>query len=214
MQQIDGFRKHGKMRALRRRKFDPAGSFLKRLLETGETFVPEGNSCNRFLVHGASLPQSDSCLEYNQTDFRVKPEIANHDQPASILGQPTIQVLGNELIVIQKRIGRVDPFDLLQLSLGKYFGWLQAPAASQQPLPAQYFVDAGNAAVKLVPGIKNRGVCVRNLRAPGEEIVNAGTILFCFPDRVEEFNGAARPHGPLTKQAAHKVRGAISKAKL
>ena len=70
MEQIDCFRKHGKVCSLCRRKFEPPGSLLERLLEVGETAIPQCNGRDCLLVQLASFPQSNSDLEHNlKKDF-------------------------------------------------------------------------------------------------------------------------------------------------
>ena len=51
-----------------------------------------------------------------------------------------------------------DPVDLLHLTGTQLLIRIEAPPASQQPLPSQHLVDPWNAAVEIVGGIENRGV--------------------------------------------------------
>ena len=46
---------------------------------------------------------------------------------------------------------------------------IEAPAAGEQALAAQHFVDAGNAAGEIVRGIEQRGVGVGELGAEREQ---------------------------------------------
>src|SRR5258708_39899000 len=68
---------------------------------------------------------------------------------ASLL-EPFIQMPAHEIILIQIRIGSVDPAEFFQLARGKIFGWVQTPPAQQQPLPPQHFVNTRDAARGLV----------------------------------------------------------------
>ena len=71
MEEVDRFGKHSEVCAPGSRIFETSRSFLKSLIEIGETFLPKGNGCDCFLVQGASFPQSNSGLEHNLIKFRV-----------------------------------------------------------------------------------------------------------------------------------------------
>jgi hypothetical protein len=75
-------------------------------------------------------------------------------------------------------------------------------------------VDTGNAAAELMPGVEDGGVCVGNLGATREDGFNRRRTVLCILHGLEEFNGAPSPYGPLSQQAANKVSGTLTKAKL
>jgi hypothetical protein len=92
-------------------------SLLEGLLEICETFLPKGNGCDCFLVQGASFPQLSYSLEHNLIEFRVEAGKwgtlnARWTEPMP-LRQPFVQMLGYELVVIQKWIVGVDALDFL-----------------------------------------------------------------------------------------------------
>ena len=52
VEKVDGFGQYREMGALRCCRFDPTRCFLKRLLESVKSLIPESNGGDRFLVHG------------------------------------------------------------------------------------------------------------------------------------------------------------------
>ena len=106
MQQIDRFRKHGEIRPLGCCKFNPAGGLAQRLLQIGETSVPERDGCNRLFVHGASFPQSDlrPCNAALQSSGMISTSVDHAARIAArnLLRQPSVQMFRDELVVIQK----------------------------------------------------------------------------------------------------------------
>jgi hypothetical protein len=60
----------------------------------------------------------------------------------------------DEVVVGQMRIACRYSINLLQLSGGEVFRWIQTPAACEKALPPQDLVQAGNAAREVVAYIK------------------------------------------------------------
>src|ERR1043165_8187478 len=60
----------------------------------------------------------------------------------------------------QMRICAIDPVDLFHLSRAERFVFVQAPKSLEQALPAQHFVQAGDAAAEAVGGVEERGVAI------------------------------------------------------
>ena len=70
---------------------------------------------------------------------------------------------GDELVVMQMRIGVMDTCDLLRLPRRQCLFWIQAPVAWQKPLPPKDFMQTWNTPRKLMLRIENRRVAVRDL---------------------------------------------------
>src|SRR5262245_52831245 len=84
-------------------------------------------------------------------------------RPAVSVAQPAVQVLPDEGVVVQVRVGTVDAVDLLRLAGAEPLVGVQAPGALQQPLPAQDLVDPGDAAGEAVRGVEDGRVGVGQL---------------------------------------------------
>ena len=82
----------------------------------------------------------------------------------------------NEFIVVEMRIGAADAVDLSCLTCGERFSGVEASYALEQSLAAQYFVNPGNAARKIICGIEERGVAVRYLCCMRQK--RPGDLLF------------------------------------
>ena len=67
------------------------------------------------------------------------------------------------------RIARERPVDRLHLARAEILFRIQAPAAGEQALAAQDFVNAGDAAGEAVRGVEQGGVQVRQLGAEREQ---------------------------------------------
>jgi len=69
----------------------------------------------------------------------------------------------HKIVVLQMRIGGADAIDFVGLAGRKIFVGIEAPAAFEQTLAAQNFVDAGDAAMKMMRWIEERGVGIGDL---------------------------------------------------
>ena len=91
--------------------------------------------------------------------------------------------------------GRFPPFALpTALRLDQGTSGRQASPASQ------HFMDAGNAAAKLVPRVKDGGIGVGDFRAAGEHRVQPRTVILRVMYGLQKFHGSAGPHRPLSQQ--------------
>ena len=121
-------------------------------------------------------------------------------------------MLCDELVVIQQRIRCVDSIDLLQLPRRERLVGIKTNAVGEEPLSAQNFMNSRDAAAKLMSGIKDGSIGVGNFSTPCKHSVEPRTIALHFLDSLQQFDGSARPAGPLTQQASDKMGSAIAKA--
>src|SRR6202161_577383 len=100
------------------------------------------------------------------------PAASAETQPSSRttrgLAKPFIQMLLYEDIMLQMRIRVAHAVDFFYLARGEFLMRIKTPASFEQTLAPQEFVNAGNTSVKLVCGIEDRRVRVRNLLGEGE----------------------------------------------
>ena len=68
----------------------------------------------------------------------------------------------HEVIIVQMRIGRIDPIDFVGLTRAESFGGFETPDAIEQALTSQYFMKAGDAAGKIIAGVEKCGVAIGN----------------------------------------------------
>src|SRR5258706_15639612 len=71
-------------------------------------------------------------------------------------------MLRDEVVIIQMRIGAMDPIDFFALPGAWQLLPVQAPDSFKQSLAAQHLVYSRNAARVTVGGIEERGVCIRD----------------------------------------------------
>src|ERR1039458_8190400 len=89
----------------------------------------------------------------NRDGFRPRPATRRQTGRSAPLAskplpQPLMQMLFDKRIVVQMRVRLADPVDLFHLAGGQILARVQTPAALQQPLAPQDFVDARATAVK------------------------------------------------------------------
>ncbi len=75
---------------------------------------------------------------------------------------------GDEVVVMQVRIGAVDSINLFELTWAECFMLVEAPDALQQTLAAEDLMQSGDAATEAVRGIKESGIAVRDLDTEAE----------------------------------------------
>ena len=85
------------------------------------------------------------------------------------LFQPLAQVLGDEDVVTEVRVGAPDAADLLRLAGRKRLGGIEAEVVCKKLLAVEHLEDAGNAAAEAVGGVEERGVGIGELGAESEE---------------------------------------------
>jgi hypothetical protein len=83
--------------------------------------------------------------------------------------QPLLEPGAHERIIVQVRIGQVYTIDFFCLSRAKGFFGIQTPGAFQQSLSAEHFVQARDAAGKLVGRVEERRIAVGDLNASTQE---------------------------------------------
>ena len=125
-----------------------------------------------------------------------------------------MQMLLHELVVCQVRVAGEHAVDLLHLSRAQILVRIEAPAAREQPLPAQHFVNAGDASGEPMGGIEQRGIGVGQLGAERQQpqrLLAVSRTQPCSGHGVaapQDLDRALRPDGPLAEQAAGKVQTA------
>ena len=88
----------------------------------------------------------------------------------SALGfQPFVSMAGDELVVVEVRIGLINSTDLGKLTETQCLAVIEAPDPLQQALLAQDFVQPGDAAAKAIGRIKDGGIAVGDLHAELQE---------------------------------------------
>src|SRR6266511_758898 len=75
----------------------------------------------------------------------------------------------DELFIAQVWIGAANPVDLLALAGAERLVRVEAPGAFQQALPAQHFVEAGDAPGIVVGSIEKRGVGVGDFNGASQQ---------------------------------------------
>ena len=64
------------------------------------------------------------------------------------------------LIVVEMRISLINSINLARLAGAEPFVFIETPDALQQTLATQHFVNAGDAAVKMIGRVEERGIAV------------------------------------------------------
>src|SRR3954470_7525109 len=101
------------------------------------------------------------------------------------------------------RISAIHTVDCFGLTVAQGFIWIKTPNAIEQPLPAQNFVNPGDATRKTICGIEKCGVRVRDFDIAAQK----GRRNFLFargtPAFIEQTNGLVSPNGPMAQQSAN-----------
>src|SRR5262249_6412841 len=121
----------------------------------------------------------------------------------AVLAKPVIQVLLYEYIVLEVRVCLRDAVDFFHLPGRQLFVRIEAPAAFQQSLPTKNFVNARDAAMKVVHGIEDGGVGVGHLR--GERLQFGGHAVARRLGFRQVLDRDLCPDGPMPEQAASKT---------
>ena len=93
--------------------------------------------------------------------------------------QPLVEVFANEVVVVQMRIGAIDAVDLFRLARAERFVGIEAPDAFEESLAAENFVEAGDAARKMIGGVEKGGVGVGDFDALAEKGRRNSGAGFC-----------------------------------
>src|SRR4051812_7793333 len=95
-----------------------------------------------------------------------------------------------------------DAVDLQHLARTEPFGRIEAPDALQQPLPAQHFVAAGDAAVKIVGDIEEGAVAVGDAGVERQQVCWQRVLVARGLADLELFYRARGPYRPVAEQSA------------
>src|SRR6185437_1768381 len=118
----------------------------------------------------------------------------------SWLSKPLVEMLRDECIVVQLRIGTIHAINLFALALGQSFFWIKTPDAFKQTLAAQHLMNAGDAAGEAVGRVKESRVGFGDLLSEREVACSDGAVqLFC---ELEMRNRCFGPDSPVAQQAA------------
>ena len=104
----------------------------------------------------------------------------------------------HERIVVQMRVGAIDAVNFLGLARAERLVRVKTPDPFEQSLPAQHFVQPGDAAAETVRRVEERRVAVRHLHAALQPF-RAGRRAPTFR---EQLHRAFGPHRPVTEQAS------------
>ena len=109
------------------------------------------------------------------------------------------------------RIRSIDPVDFLLLSATERFLWIQASIPFQQPLPTQHLVQTADASGKVVGGVEESRIAVRDFDALANQAWRQST----FQERggmtlLEQLDCSARPNRPIPKSPPTIRRSIIS----
>ena len=83
--------------------------------------------------------------------------------------QPFIEMLGDEIIIAEVRVGGAHAINLRKLAGAERFVFIEAPDAFEKALAAEDFVQAGDAACKAVRSVEEGGVAVGDFDAEAEQ---------------------------------------------
>ena len=118
--------------------------------------------------------------------------------------KPLIASFADEIVIVQMRVCIVNPVDLLSLPWTKGLIGIQAPDAFQQPLASQDFMQAGDAACKVMRRVVESRVAIGDLATPlNEAFRNVHLIASRGVTLLQQLRGTSRPHSPVTEQTAH-----------
>src|SRR5882724_6727617 len=110
------------------------------------------------------------------------------------------------------RIAFAHAIDFLALARRQILVGIKTPAAFEQTLSPQNLMNSGDAPAKLIPWVKNCGICVCDLLGERKQI--RGNLLRGALRQREMANGSLRPHRPMTQQSANDSDGLSAEVKL
>src|SRR5215831_20838818 len=105
-------------------------------------------------------------------------------------------------VVVEVRIGRADPVDLLLLSASQRLARVEAPDAFEQPLAAQDFVATRDHAVEVVGRVEDRGVAIGHLRVERQEFSGYLVLGDRRVDALQQLDRPLDPYAPMAEQPA------------
>src|ERR1035437_2496255 len=98
------------------------------------------------------------------------------------------------------RIGSAHAIDFRALARRKFLLGIETPASFEQALTPQYLMDARNTSLKIVRGIEEGGIRIRDLLRQRQQF--AGNRVGMSLGEGEVRNCNLRPHRPMPQQAA------------
>jgi hypothetical protein len=105
---------------------------------------------------------------------------------------------GDEVVVMEMRIGAIDAVNLSELVGAQRFVFIEAPDTFEQALAAQDFMQTGDAASVAVRGIEEGGVAIGDFDAKSQQVRGGIGVAAAF----EQSNRTFCPHRPMTEQTA------------
>src|ERR1700730_1048918 len=115
--------------------------------------------------------------------------------------KPRVSALSNKIIIIQMRIGAIDPLNFCSLPGAKRFVGIQAPDTFQETLPPQDFMQSCNAAGETVCRVEERGIAIGHFHVPLQQASWNRPVPACR--RVaffQQIDRTFRPHRPVAQQ--------------
>ena len=88
--------------------------------------------------------------------------------------QPSLEIPGDELVVVQLGVRGMHAVDLLRLAGTQPFLGVEAPGPFKQALATKDFMAAGDAAPEVVGNVEEGGIAVGDLAGEGENIAVDG----------------------------------------
>ncbi len=176
------------------RKAEPAEDFDERGLARAGAAHENG-------IGAAGHFEAD-VLEGEGTGFPGDVVEADHEgvrgEGESLRGEPGVEVLGDEGVVVKMRVGAVDAIDVGELAGAEGLVLVKAPESGEETLTAEDFMQARNAAAEGMGGVEEGGVAVGDLDGEAEEVGRgvgeAAALMKC--------NRLLSPDGPVAEEAA------------
>src|ERR1017187_6745697 len=113
---------------------------------------------------------------------------------------------GDEVIVVQVRVGGINAVNLLTLARAETFTGVKTPDTFKQPLPPQHLVQTGDATGEVIRCVEKGRVAVGHFNGTPQEFGGNGAAAFNGPMTLpEQFNRLAGPDRPVTQQTAYEA---------
>src|ERR1039458_6480807 len=111
---------------------------------------------------------------------------------------------GNEVIVVQVRVGGINAVNLLTLARAETFARVKTPDAFEQSLPSQHLVQTGDATSEVIRRVEEGRIAVGHFNGTSQEFGGNGAAAFNGPMTLPEpFNRLVGPDCPVTQQTAY-----------
>ncbi len=110
------------------------------------------------------------------------------------------------------RIGSAHAIDFRALTGRELLVRVETPAPFEQALSPQYLMDARNTSLKIVRGIEDGRIRIRDLLGEGQQFAGNGIGVLLGEGEVR--NGSLGPHRPMAQQAAGDSKRLSAEVKL